>query len=148
MIANLQIELPIDAEKAFGLGLLFGQIATHCEHVVAGGKLAAQIGCNLNDIEIVRKAITREGCQLIVEMDEDTERASVWIYKKAIAETLIRALAKENAPSPSGAVISGKLFGYSDHEIENYVTEHFHRERITAVSESTSKLLRDSDTDG
>jgi uncharacterized protein (UPF0333 family) len=76
-----------------------------------------------------------------------TDRVSVWIYRKAIAETLIRVLGKENAPSLSGVIISGKLFGYSDNEIENYVTEHFPRS-ITVGLGSTSNSLRDGDTDG
>jgi hypothetical protein len=132
-------------ERAFGLGLLLGQIAVHCEHVAAGGKLAAQIGCDQENIEVACAAIKNAGCNLIVD-DSKNERASVWIFKKAIAATLIRALERETAPSPSGAVISGKLFGYSDHEIEEYVTGQFPSEQLRAISESGPNSLRDSGT--
>lgn len=114
----------LETDKAFGLGLMYGQITVHCEHVLSGGKLAAQLGCSRDNVGLACDAIKREGCQFIVEEDAP-DRVSIWIYKKAIAKTLIRVLEKESAPSLSGAIISGKLFGYSDNEIENYVTEHF-----------------------
>ena len=109
-------------------------------------KLAAQIGCSRSNVGLACEAIEREGCQFIVEQ-VSSERVSVWIYRKAIAETLIRVLGKENAPSLSGAIISGKLFGYSDNEIEKYVTEHF-LQPITAGLGSESNSLRDGGTDG
>ena len=135
----------INADAAFGRGLLLGQIIIHCEHIRTGGKLAAQIGCNRDSLSFACDAIKQEGCRFIVRSDdEETERVSVWIYTKAIAETLIRVLDQENAPSPSGAVISGKLFGYSDAEIEDYVTKHF--PSITGGIGSMSNSLRDSGT--
>lgn len=137
---NNQITIPLDTDKAFGLGLMFGQIAVHCEHVLSGGKLAAQIGCNRDNVALACDAISREGCQFIIGEEVSPDRTSVWIYKKAIAATLIRILDKENAPSLSGAIISGKLFGYSDNEIENYVTKHF-PESITAATGSESRVL-------
>jgi hypothetical protein len=138
----------VQEERAFGLGLLLGQIAVHCEHVTAGGKLAAQIGCDQENIGVACEAISKAGCHLIVDDSSKSERASVWIFKKAIAATLIRALEREPAPSPSGAVISGKLFGYSDHEIEEYVTGQFPSEQFRATSESEPNSLRDSGTGG
>jgi hypothetical protein len=138
---------PSDTDKAFGQGLLLGQVVTHCEHVLAGSKLAAQLGCSPENLKLACDAIQQEGCQFIVNLNEAEGRPSIWIYKKAIAETLIRVLEKESAPSLSGAIISGKLFGYSDNEIENYVTEHF-PQPITAGPGSESNSLRDADTDG
>jgi hypothetical protein len=147
MTPKLPKEAANDADRAFGLGLLFGQIVIHCEHVLSGGKLAAQIGCNRDSLGLACEAIQREGCRFIVDSHPTKDRASVWIYKKAIARTLIGLLDQENAPSLSGAVISGKLFGYSDDEIENYVTEHFPHS-ITARTGSEPNSLRDSGNEG
>ena len=145
---GIQLGNPLsDTDKAFGKGLLLGQIVTHCEHILAGSKLAAQIGCNPENLKLACGAIEQEGCRFIVNSNDADGRPSIWIYKKTIAETLIRVLDKENAPSLSGAIISGKLFGYSDNEIENYVTEHF-PQSITAGLESASNSLRDGGTDG
>jgi hypothetical protein len=134
----------MDVDRAFGQGLLLGQIVIHCEHIRAGGKLAAQIGCDRENLELACDAIRREGCQFIVEDNVSPERVAVWIYQKWIAETLIRSLDREAAPSPSSAVIAGKLFGYSDHEIEQYVTGQFPSEHLKATSESKSSQRRDS----
>jgi hypothetical protein len=135
----------LNTDKAFGLGLMFGQIAVHCEHVLAGGKLAAQLACNRDNVGLACDAIRREGCQVLVEEQDSPERVSLWIYRKAIAASLIRILDKENASSLSGAIISGKLFGYSDNEIENYVTKHF-PESITAATGSEPSVLHGSGT--
>lgn len=145
---GIQVVSPPSAtEIAFGQGLLLGQLVTHCEHILAGSKLAAQIACSPENLKLACDAIQQEGCQFIVNSNEADGRPSIWIYKKAIAETLIRVLDKENAPSLSGAIISGKLFGYSDNEIENYVTEHF-PQLTTAGPESEPNSLRDLDTGG
>ncbi|MGD0793395.1 MAG: hypothetical protein ABR920_16630 [Terriglobales bacterium] len=138
-------DTPLNTDKAFGMGLMFGQIAVHCEHVLSGGKLAAQIGCSRDNVGLACDAIRREGCQFIVDEKVSSDRVSIWIYKKAIAETLIRVLDRESAPSLSGAIISGKLFGYADNEIEDYVTEHF-PQSITAGPESEPNSLRDLGT--
>jgi hypothetical protein len=81
----------LETDRAFGLGLMYGQITVHCEHVRSGGKLAAQLGCSRDNTGLACDAIKREGCQFIVEEDA-SDRVSIWIYKKAIAETLIRVL--------------------------------------------------------
>ncbi len=124
-----------DPDEYFGLGLLLGQIVTHCEHIQAGGKLAAQIGCARNQLAIAIEAIQREGCLCIVETEPLSDRVGVWLYAKAIAETLIAELNKSNASSPADVIIAGKLFGYSDHEIEDYVTRQL-RASPKAISES------------
>jgi hypothetical protein len=43
------------------LGLLLGQIVTHCEHIQAGGKLAAQIGCSRNQLSLPSKRSKAKG---------------------------------------------------------------------------------------
>jgi hypothetical protein len=133
-------------EEAFGLGLLLGQIVTHCEHILAGGKLAAQIACNRNHLAIAIDAIRKEGCEFIVDADVP-ERVAVWMYKKKIAATLIAELNQKNAPSQADMIVAGKLFGYSDCEIENYVTGQI-TASLTGASGSESSRRSDSDTDG
>jgi hypothetical protein len=131
------IENMCDIDEAFGKGLLLGQIMTHCEHVLAGGKLAAQIGCNRSHVEIAVDAIAKEGCSYIVEeIPDHPERRAVWIYKHSIAALLIGELSNKNAPSAADVVITGKLFGYADHEIENYVTGQSQVATLTATSAS------------
>src|ERR1700678_1755090 len=79
----------INVEAAFGRGLLIGQIAVHCEHVVSGGKLAAQIGCQKDCVETAIQAITSGGCSYIIEEAGSPDRVAVWIYKQSIAAVLI-----------------------------------------------------------
>jgi hypothetical protein len=47
----------LETDKAFGLGLMYGQIAVHCEHVLSGGKLAAQLGCSRDNVGLACDAI-------------------------------------------------------------------------------------------
>ena len=146
-VVSAQESARFDPDEYFGLGLLLGQIVTHCEHIKAGGKLAAQVGCDRSQLAIALDAIRREGCISIVEADTDSDRVSIWLYQKAIAEALIDSLNRGNAPSQAEIVIAGKLFGYSDNEIEDYMTRHLPA-TIKATSESESSQRSDSDTDG
>lgn len=126
-------------ERAFGRGLLLGQIVTHCEHVRSGGKLAAQIGCQRDSIQIAIEAIRGEGCSYIIEEGVAADRVAIWIYKHSIAATIIRELSSKTAPSAADVVITGKLFGYSDHEIERYITGQCQVANLTATSGLESK---------
>jgi hypothetical protein len=127
-------------EVAFGRGLLLGQIITHCEHVLSGGKLAAQIGCQRDSIETAIAAIADEGCSYIIEDGATEGRVAIWIYKHSIAATVIQELSNKTAPSAADIVITGKLFGYSDHEIERYATGQCQVANLTATSGSESKV--------
>ena len=139
-------DMEIDA--AFGRGLLIGQIAVHCEHVVSGGKLAAQIGCQKECIETAIQAIISGGCSYMVEEGGSSDRVAVWIYKHSIAAMLIEELRNKTAPSAVDVVITGKLFGYSDHEIESYITGQASLATARATSGLESMPHCDSDKRG
>lgn len=132
----------------FGLGLLLGQLTIHCEQVKTGIKLAAQIGCSLSDLDLVLTTAKQEDCKFIVVKNQEFNRASVWLYQKKIAEILIEELEKETAPSASDIVIAGKLFGYSDHAIEEYIMKQFSSQQVKEVFESAPNSPHDWGIDG
>jgi hypothetical protein len=138
----------MSVDAAFGRGLLLGQIAVHCEHVVSGGKLAAQIGCQKESVETAIQAIISGGCSYIIEGVGSPDRVAVWIYKRPIAAVLIEQLKNKTAPSAADLVITGKLFGYSDHEIESYVTGQAGLATVRATSGSESMPHCGSDKRG
>jgi len=100
---------------------LFTQIAVHCELICAGVRLAAQVGCNRDDMPEAIHAITVHRCLFLVEENTE-ERVGIWIYKSPVARILIDGL-RDIKPSRFSKVVAGKLFGYSDAEIGNFIQE-------------------------
>jgi hypothetical protein len=124
-----------DKDDAFGQGLLLGQIMTHCEHILAGGKLAAQIGCPTNYVQFVKEAIEKEGCLALIDGEPGPGRVAVWMYKREIAGILIQFL-QQCESDPASQFVAGKLFGYSDHEIDHFLLSQELPKDLRAVSVS------------
>jgi hypothetical protein len=109
---------------AYEIGFVTGQACAYVEQVIAGAKLAAQIGCSKDRLPDVISAIEGNGCQYKIE-DRGFERVAVWIYKQPFVAALIDDMQKKTTPPTAPEVWSmGKLFGYSDYEIGAYLQAH------------------------
>jgi hypothetical protein len=108
----------------FALGFVLGQTNVYAEQVRTGAKLAAQLGCGKNHLADVMAAVQQEGCEALVE-DREHDRVAVWIYRLPFVRTLIEQMPnKATPPTASEVWAAGKLFGYSDSEIEAYLQSH------------------------
>ncbi len=114
---------PTHTER-FSLGFVLGQTNAYLEQVIAGAKLAAQIGCSADHMADVVATIEQEQCFSIVE-HRTTDRVGIWMFKHSFVRELIEAL-KQDATPPTAAEVwaMGKLFGYSDAEIGRYLHAH------------------------
>jgi hypothetical protein len=123
------------ATSEFTRGFVLGQATAYIEQVNAGAKLAAQIGCSKEHIKEIIDAATRDGCGTIVEYREHG-RSAVWIFRAPFVREIIAELGKNaTPPSAAGVWAMGKLFGYSDSAIGDYLQEH---KLITSASDSES----------
>ena len=73
--------LPLpESATAFSLGFVLGQTTAYIEQVVAGAKLAAEIGCSKEHLEEVLATITQQNCEALVR-DREYGRVGVWIFR-------------------------------------------------------------------
>jgi len=101
---------------------VLGQVATYCEQVAAGSKLAAEVGCSAELTEEVCGAIAAEDLLHAVR-DRGDERVVIYIYKYPFVKELIDwILAQQQSKAAIWA--AGKLFGYSDAEIARFLEQH------------------------
>ncbi len=118
------IDIMIDNENVSYT--LVGQITAYCEQVNAGAKLCAQLLCIERYLPLAMEMIEREQCRCFCR-EVSPEAVAVFIYKYDFVELLIEELLISNdgdIPSASRVWASGKLFGYSDFEIWQYLKEH------------------------
>ena len=103
-------------------GFLAGQAVAYCEMVRLGIRLAGQLDVPLDACARLVLLVQREGCKARVVSSRD--RAAIWIYYDGRVERLIDALDGITAPMPSDVAIwgMGKLFGYSDLDVLDYLT--------------------------
>lgn len=119
----------------FALGFVLGQTEAYIEQVLAGAKLAAQLGCAEEYCEDVVTTAARCGCETLIEKREHN-RVAVWIFRFSFVRELIREFSREaTPPNAAGVWAVGKLFGYGDAEIAAYLEAH-QLTRSTCDSES------------
>lgn len=104
---------------------LLGQLTTYCEQVNTGTKLCAQIMCMDIYWPFVREIIEQEGCKVLYR-NESKDFKVIYIYKYDFVELIIDELLDSQREKPSGFIVwaTGKLFGYSDYEISEYLERH------------------------
>ena len=108
----------------FARGFVLGQATAYIEQVIAGAKLAAQIGCAREYLQEVVLAAERDGCGTLVQ-DRDHGRVAIWIFRASFVRELIASFKeKAHPPTASDVWAMGKLFGYSDSAIEAYLQAH------------------------
>ena len=116
--------MPEDYQSAFSLGFVMGQTSAYIEQVLAGAKLAAQIGCSKEHVQEVINAAGRDGCRCIVE-DREYGRVAVWIFRSPFVRALIEEFSRNaTPPTAAGVWAMGKLFGYSDDAVGDYLQQH------------------------
>jgi len=119
--------------KADIKSIIFGQLITYCEQVLTGTKLVAEIGIDKIYTKFVQETVKKEGCKAVFDFKRSKERTTAYIYKYNFVALLIKELwfkKKEEQPSPLEIWASGKLFGYSDHEIALYLWEHGYIDKV------------------
>lgn len=124
-IQVLSIKEPnTNQNTAFALGFVLGQTTAYIEQVIAGAKLAAQIGCANEYVQDVVDCAVRDGCLTLVE-DRECGRAAIWIFRAPFVRDLIDEFNKSATPPTAAGVWGmGKLFGYSDSAIGDYLQQH------------------------
>ena len=120
------IPMPEDQSTAFARGFVLGQANVYVEQVNAGTKLAAQIGCHARHVPAVREMVEKEGCRIVIDEQRGEGRVAIWIFKHSFVEIIIAEMshAKTTPPTAAGVWAMGKLFGYSDSAIGDYLHEH------------------------
>jgi hypothetical protein len=106
---------------------LHGMTAGYCQLIRLGGKLVAEVTFDQKSLPVVKDAIAEEKCQAIFTEVDGYERITAWIYKYPFVADLIKEwfLADpERMPTAFSIWATGKLFGYSDREIESYLIKH------------------------
>ena len=130
------------SDAAFIRGFVTGQASAYIEQVVAGAKLAAQIGCSKEHVQEIVALAARDNCEAVVE-DRPHHRAAIWIFRAPFVRAIIQEFSQNaTPPTAAGVWAMGKLFGYSDSAIDGYLREHG---LIKSVSDSESNQRPCSD---
>ena len=98
------------------------QALVYAQQVATGAKLAASFMVRPDLVESATAVANGEGCLFLTETG--CEWATVWIYKYPFVRLLIEEKRTSNGhdrPSPLDIWSTGKLFGYSDYEIAQYL---------------------------
>jgi hypothetical protein len=104
--------------------IVYGQILSYCEQVLNGAKLAAQIIINKKYRKMVCDTILNEKCKFC-DKKSGNDYYVIFIYKYPYVRILINELFTEKSnPKLSDIWAAGKLFGYSDYEIGEYLKGH------------------------
>ena len=102
-------------------GFLAGQVVAYCERVNTGSSLAAQLGCAKRYVDKLVRLIAQEGCKSLVEPHEP-DRVAIWIYRDELVKHLIdQARSGPDSPTERDMWSTGKLFGYADREVVNFI---------------------------
>jgi hypothetical protein len=105
--------------KQYIAGFLAGQAVAYCERVSTGCSLIAQLVCSNIHVGRLTALVAQEGCKSTVERHK-FGRSLIWIYRDELAKRLIDDLQSVTA-SELGMWSMGKLFGYADHEVFNFI---------------------------
>lgn len=102
-------------------GFLAGQAVAYCERVNTGLSLTAQLSCAKRYADKLLSLAAQEGCEYFVEHREP-ERVAIWIYRDKLVKQLIeQARSASEPPSARDIWSTGKLFGYADREVINFI---------------------------
>jgi len=118
--------------RAFSQGDTLGRILTYCECVRTETKLLAEALVNRRDIDWVKRLIANEGCLFIVDYAHSKDYVEVHLFKHSWVRQILEERKRKDAPR--GALdnwITGKLFGYSDNAIAEFLRE---KDLLGAVS--------------
>ena len=100
-------------------GFLAGQITTYCEAILRGTRLVAQVAFQEEHSQLVMDLVKQEGCKATTAQ-VGPGRLSVWIYRDDAVIDLVNQL--RSTPQSKLAMWNmGKLFGYADGEVIDYV---------------------------
>jgi len=106
------------------LGDLDGTLYTYIEAVQSGCKPIAAFGVLKRHLGHVVEIIEREGLQYVVEPWTE-DRIYLYLYRESYLGEIIATL--DSLPGGISKTFrvwaSGKLFGYSDHDIKEYLEE-------------------------
>lgn len=100
-----------------------GLLNSYCYEVSKGTKPVALIQPKTIYVDRIKKLVEKEGLNIKIEtVEKYPEWSIIYIFKdKYLLEVI------ENAPKNPNTIydhwILGKMFGYSDAEIKNYVTK-------------------------
>ena len=129
--------------QTFESGFISGQVVAYCEQVRNGGKLAAQINCDMKYARMIEEIAVQEECRCLIE-SLVPGRISLWIYKHDFVAGLISFF--QSVPlSEAGIWSMGKMFGYSDDQIARFIKGST-QAAIRSIFESRPNRLRDSGT--
>jgi hypothetical protein len=133
--ASYVLPLHPDSTAAFSLGFVLGQTTAYIEQVVAGAKLAAEIGCSKDYLEEILVTVSHHNCEALVR-DREYGRVGVWIFRLPYVRKLIEEMTDKTTPPTAAEVWAmGKLFGYSDAEIGTYLQRY---DLVRSASDSES----------
>lgn len=105
--------------QAYVRGYLAGQATAYCEMISRGVRLAGQLTLPKEYLEDLVALVKREGCEVLACPVND-ERVTLWIYMEPAVRELIDDLQSVPA-SRLGVWGMGKLFGYADCEVINFL---------------------------
>jgi len=110
--------------RAFSQGDTLGRILTYCECVRTETKLLAEALVNRRDIDWVEKLIADEGCLCIIDRAHSEDYVEVHLFKHLWIKQILEERKREDAPKIAlNNWITGKLFGYSDNAIAEFLRE-------------------------
>lgn len=102
------------------ISVTFGKVETYC-YMVKRGKSAAMIPIKNSQLNGLKNIIeTRFELKTYVEDLVDGEWTTLWIYKKDYILDIIKSL-PEQPKTVFDHWVLGKLFGYSDEAIEEFI---------------------------
>ena len=114
------LKLPPTGAEGYISGFLDGQAVAYCEMVCRGVRLAGQLDVSADACVRLVALIEREGCMARV-VGGESDRAAIWIYRDAAVERLIDAITEIPMPADAAVWSMGKLFGYGDRDVLDYV---------------------------
>ncbi len=125
-IKDMKTAEPSSADNERAVYTLLGQVTAYCEQVNAGAKPCAQMLCLKKYLPFVEKNVKQEKC-MIMYKDVPADVVAIFIYKYDFVKPIIEELLidrDEGTPSAFQIWATGKLFGYSDYEISQYLKAH------------------------
>ena len=115
-----QIALPVQRDgDRYIEGFLAGQVVAYCERVRTGMSLVCEMSFPWEHADTLTDLVEREGCRSTVDPDND-ERVTLWIYRDDIVRKFTEQL-QSGIPTELAIWSTGKLFGYSDREVVNFI---------------------------
>jgi hypothetical protein len=118
-------KVPSEPVEAFRLGEVVGRVLTYCEQVKAGAKLVGELGILRSDMETVRNTVDGEGCRVEFRERRSGERITAEVFFHPWVQVLLAEVHRGQGNGPPSALdvwVSGKLFGYSDHEVASFLS--------------------------